>query len=194
MRSCNMKEEERISMILMGATRYQVKKDGTSNNKWIRISFDDMDDTTKNYPKAKQKLGRQSTSSSQKNEDAPTDSKSTTIQTIPDSVLKWERQMRKIKAADRASKTNVNIQDHLQTIYQDENIVVTNKPSGLLCVPGVNKNKSLLDLVYEVYGDGCCGEDDGATEHKEHSTTPTVIPPLQRDSMIVHRLDMDTSE
>ena len=49
-------------------------------------------------------------------------------------------------------------------------------------------------MVYEVYGDGCCGEDDGATEHKEHSTTPTVIPPLQRDSMIVHRLDMDTSE
>ena len=194
MRSCNMKEEKRIRMILMGATRYQVKKDGTSNNKWIRISFDDMDDTTKNYPKAKQKLGGHSTSSSQKNEDAPTDSKSTTIQTIPDSVLQWERQMRKIKAADRASKTNVNIQDHLHTIYQDENIVVTSKPSGILCVPGVNKNKSLLDLVYEVYGDGCCGEDDGATEHKEHSTTPTVIPPLQRDSMIVHRLDMDTSE
>jgi len=193
-----MKEEERTSMIFMGATRYQVKKDGTSNNKWIRISFDDIDDTTKNYPKAKQKLDRQSTSSSQKNEDAPTDSKSTiiqTIQTIPDSVLKWERQMRKIKAADRASKTNVNIQDHLHTIYQDENIVVTNKPSGILCVPGVNKNRSLLDLVYEVYGDGCCGEDDGANENDDEcSTSSTVIPPLQRDSMIVHRLDMDTSE
>ena len=190
-----MKEEERISMKLMGATRYQVKKDGTSNNKWIRISFDDIDDTTKNYPKAKQKLDRQSNLSSQKKLDAPTDSKSTTIQTIPDSVLKWERQMRKIKAADRASKTNVNIQDHLHTIYQDENIVVTNKPSGILCVPGVNKNRSLLDLVYEVYGDGCCGEDDGTNENDdERSKTSTVIPPLQRDSMIVHRLDMDTSE
>ena len=216
-RSCNEKkeEEERTSTMLMGVTKYQVKRDITNENKWIRISFDDIDDTTKNYPKAsKQQVDRRSTTASlQKNDkkdainkcdstlsSSLTDSESTTtiIQTIPNSVLQWERQMRKIKAADRASKTNVNIHDHLRTIYSDENIVVTNKPSGILCVPGVNKNRSLLDIVYEVYGNGCGdGKDDGANENNEEggSTSSTVsIPPLQRDSMIVHRLDMDTSE
>ena len=218
-RSCNEKEEEeRTSTMLMGATKYQVRKDTTNTNKWIRISFDDVDDTTKNYPKAsKQKVDRQSISSLQKNDEedainncdstlpSSVDSESTTtIQTIPNSVLQWERQMRKIKAADRASKTNVNIHDHLRTIYSDENIVVTDKPSGILCVPGVNKNRSLLDLVYEIYGRNGCGDgkDDGANENNEerHSTSSSsssstvLIPPLQRDSMIVHRLDMDTSE
>jgi 23S rRNA-/tRNA-specific pseudouridylate synthase len=91
--------------------------------------------------------------------------------------------MRKIQAADRASKTNVNIDDHLRTVYSDDHIVVTDKPSGILCVPGVNKNRSLLDLVFEVYGNG----DPDAYVGKEQSTS------FPRDSMIVHRLDMDTS-
>ncbi|KAL3796263.1 hypothetical protein HJC23_008583 [Cyclotella cryptica] len=107
---------------------------------------------------------------------------------VPESVLQYERQLRKIQASDRASKTSVTVEDHLLTIHVDEHLVVTNKPSGILCVPGVNKYRSLLDLVYEVYGEGKVqqSKQDGIDNQMRQS-------PLPRDSMIVHRLDMDTS-
>lgn len=187
--------------------RYRVSSSFVANQektKWVRISFDEMYDTTssQNAPPKKQKIDN---AKSDSNASSPKDELSTIegtkndsnspIQSVPESVLQYQRQMRKIQASDRASKTNVNIQDHLHTIYSDDDIVVTNKPSGILCVPGVNKYKSLLDLVYEVYGNN--------NAHDEHetkqSTTSSVddstntAPPLPRDSMIVHRLDMDTS-
>lgn len=89
---------------------------------------------------------------------------------VPETVLRYERQMRKIQAADRAGAP-VTAEEHLRVIYDDEHIVVADKPSGVLCVPGVNKNPSLLTVVYETYG-----------------CESNVM-----DSMICHRLDMDTS-
>ena len=89
---------------------------------------------------------------------------------IPETVLQYERQMRKIQAADRAG-SSVTADEHLRVIHDDEHIVVTDKPSGVLSVPGVNHNPSLLTVVYEQYG---C--ESGVM-----------------DSMAVHRLDMDTS-
>ncbi len=119
---------------------------------------------------------------------------------IPESVLQYERQMRKLRASDRASKTNVNIHDHLHTVYVDEHVVVVNKPSGILCVPGVNGHRSMLDLVCEVYGYGSASAGaEGATtsggvdEERRLNVIPNDSPPLSKDSMIVHRLDMDTS-
>lgn len=167
-------------------TRYQVKTD--KSNKLIHISFDELDDTTINYPPAKEKkddyspttkLNEEDTTSCNDTED--TLDISTIQQSIPDSVLQYERQMRKIRAADRASKTNVNPEDHLHIIYKDDDIIVTNKPSGILCVPGVNKNRSLLDLVFEMNN----GDEDSEEISSEDK--------LAKDSMIVHRLDMDTS-
>ena len=55
-------------------------------------------------------------------------------------------------------------------------MVVVNKPSGVLCVPDINKNPSLLDLVWEKYG-----------------MTDLVMRSNNPSSMIVNRLDMDTS-
>ena len=89
---------------------------------------------------------------------------------IPETVLQYERQLRKIQATDRAGSP-VTANEHLRVIHDDEHIVVTDKPSGVLCVPGVNRNPSLLTVVYETYG---CESD-------------------AMDSMAVHRLDMDTS-
>jgi len=89
---------------------------------------------------------------------------------VPETVLQYEKQMRKIQAADRAGAP-VNAKDHLHVIYEDEHLVVVDKPSGVLCVPGVNNNPSLLTVVFETYGN-------------ESNAM---------DSMIVHRLDMDTS-
>lgn len=59
----------------------------------------------------------------------------------------------------------------LTVLYADEHIVVVNKPSGVLCVPGVRNKSSLANTVHDIYG---CESGDVA-------------------KMVVHRLDMDTS-
>ena len=94
----------------------------------------------------------------------------TIIETIPETVLQFERQTRKMQAAKRA-EADVTIENHLHVVYQDEHLVVTDKPSGVLCVPGLNKHSSLLTIVHEEFA-------------------PTIQP---MDRLIVHRLDMDTS-
>lgn len=87
----------------------------------------------------------------------------------PTSVLLYERQLRK---AQHSKKVGLALSSHdVQVVYVDKHLVVVNKPPGMLTVPGVNCNPSLLDLVHEQYGKGIR---DPAT-------------------MIVHRLDMDTS-
>jgi len=94
---------------------------------------------------------------------------------IPETVLQYERQMRKIRAADKAGAP-VSKEKHLKVIFLDDDIVVTDKPSGILCVPGVNHNPSLLGLV-----------------HEQFSSSAPEDSKMKRDTMIVHRLDMDTS-
>ena len=100
----------------------------------------------------------------------PSTTDASTSNAIPETVLRYERQMRKIQAADRAGAP-VTAEEHLHVIYDDEHLVVADKPSGVLCVPGVNKNPSLLTVVHETY-----------------ACESNVM-----DSMICHRLDMDTS-
>mmetsp|Transcript_26309 Transcript_26309/g.39842 ORF Transcript_26309/g.39842 Transcript_26309/m.39842 type:complete len:377 (-) Transcript_26309:49-1179(-) len=89
---------------------------------------------------------------------------------IPETVLQYERQMRKMAAAKRA-EADVTKEEHLKIIYEDEHLVLTDKPSGVLCVPGVKRHSSLLTLVHQEYA-------------------PDIKP---IDKLIVHRLDMDTS-
>jgi len=55
-------------------------------------------------------------------------------------------------------------------VYLDNDIIVANKPSGALCVPGIHNHPSLLHAIYDAFK----GE-------------------LPMDKMVVHRLDMDTS-
>ena len=88
---------------------------------------------------------------------------------IPETVLQYERQYRKNQAAKRASaplsKSQLNI------IHNDENIVVASKPSGVLTVPGINSNPSLLSLIHEKYN-------------------KDIEDKMKMDHMIIHRLDM----
>jgi len=63
---------------------------------------------------------------------------------------------------------------HLCPIYADDSIVVVDKPSGVLSVPGPRRNPNIAKLVQTYYH---CGND---TDY-------------ELDRMIVHRLDMDTS-
>jgi tRNA pseudouridine32 synthase / 23S rRNA pseudouridine746 synthase len=89
---------------------------------------------------------------------------------IPETVLNYERQKRKIQAAKKAH-SHVTKEDHLRVVYEDDFLVVVNKPSGILCVPGIHSHSSLLTVVQQIYA-------------------PTVQP---IDRLVVHRLDMDTS-
>lgn len=63
---------------------------------------------------------------------------------------------------NRLIKSNLNI----STLYEDDTILVIDKPSGMLSIPGTDGQKSALDFA------------------KEH---------CQSNLFIVHRLDMDTS-
>ena len=88
---------------------------------------------------------------------------------IPESVLQFERQLRKVQHFKRAGAAIPG--NNLHVLFEDDSIVVVNKPSGILAVPGLNANPSIADLVHERYGQ----QVDGVA------------------NMIVHRLDMDTS-
>eukprot|EP00985_Skeletonema_marinoi_P027697 scaffold23141_cov133-Skeletonema_marinoi.AAC.2 len=194
----------------------------SKGKKWIKIAFDSQHDTTithYNHALSNERVAKQSAAitstkeESNNNNNAPNEHEEE--KEIPASVLQYQRQKRKMQAANRASKTHVTISQHLQTIYTDEHIVVTNKPSGILCVPGVNSNKSLLDLVFEMYGASeeelealaaAAAEEanrgEGETkaqkrrrknmERNSQTSTPDFSV-VTRDNMIVHRLDMDTS-
>lgn len=88
---------------------------------------------------------------------------------IPDTVLQYERQLRKVQAEQRASTKLGPAQ--LKIIYEDDHVLVADKPPGVLCVPGLHNKPSLLQLV--------CQHCNIRMEHGP--------------KMIVHRLDMDTS-
>mmetsp|Transcript_24798 Transcript_24798/g.68645 ORF Transcript_24798/g.68645 Transcript_24798/m.68645 type:complete len:411 (+) Transcript_24798:21-1253(+) len=95
-------------------------------------------------------------------------------QAVPETVLQFERQMRKAQHEKKAGKKPEN----LDVIYADDDLVVVNKPSGVLTVPGINQLGCLLDLVHERYGP------------KDDAVEPS---PSNKAHMTVHRLDMDTS-
>jgi tRNA pseudouridine32 synthase/23S rRNA pseudouridine746 synthase len=88
---------------------------------------------------------------------------------IPENVRQFERQMKKARAAARVA-CPIPI-DSLRVIYVDASMVVIDKPSGTLSVPGLRGNPSMAQLAFDAYG---C--ESGRV-----------------DKMIVHRLDMDTS-
>ena len=116
--------------------------------------------------------GQQRTESKVPSTDGGIENEHTHQTTIPDSVLQFQRQLRKTQAAKRASTPLLRSQ--LQILYNDVSIVVVNKPSGVLTVPGVNSNPSMLTLL-----------------HNEFKNE--LDPKMKRDHMIIHRLDMDTS-
>lgn len=87
-----------------------------------------------------------------------------------DVKAKQDDAVEKLKAKDAASSA-VSIDD-ISVVFEDEHIVVVNKPSGVLTVPGKDEsNPSLNKAVFDKYG-----SESG-----------------RMDKMVVHRLGMDTS-
>lgn len=138
---------------------------------------------------------------------------------IPDSVLQYERQLRKVQASNR-SLAPLNMEQHLHILFEDDHLIVVDKPAGVLCVPGLNNKPSILDLIQEhLTKTARCNNDN--TKKKRQRTnarldggggdtnidsniinvdevqlsTPTLNEDTKADpsKMIVHRLDMDTS-
>ncbi|KAL7528305.1 hypothetical protein ACHAXR_002373 [Thalassiosira sp. AJA248-18] len=86
-----------------------------------------------------------------------------------DIQAKLKAQMAKLQERDRSSREISP--DELDVVYEDEHIVVVNKPSGVLTVPGKVDNPSLNKAVFDRFG---CESN-------------------RMDKMVVHRLGMDTS-
>lgn len=80
-----------------------------------------------------------------------------------------EDQLSKMKERDSNSKSLAK--EDLKVIYEDEHIVVVDKPAGVLCVPSQANDPSLSEAVFQAFGN----ESNRA------------------DKMVVHRLGMDTS-
>ena len=100
--------------------------------------------------------------------------------TIPESVLIYERQMRR---AQHAKKVGRVLDPHdLEVLYVDDAIVVVNKPPGVLSVPGIHNHASILDLVYAKYATPLQQQQQ---QQQQCDADPST--------WVVHRLDMDTS-
>lgn len=99
----------------------------------------------------------------------PTTDKNSVEPPIPESVLQYERQWRKVQAKQR-SLAELSMDKHLNIVYEDDDLILVNKPSGVLCVPGLYNKPNLLQLV---------------CQYLKRTKT--------KSEMIVHRLDMDTS-
>ena len=67
-----------------------------------------------------------------------------------------------------AEEENTPYDEDLEVIYEDDSLMVVNKPSGMLSVPGRSRKPSVLSLLRTKYPD-------------------------YKDLQMVHRLDMDTS-
>jgi len=78
-------------------------------------------------------------------------------------------QIEKMKAKDATSM--VLSKEDIKVVYEDEHIIVVDKPAGVLCVPGKENNPSLSEAIFQAYGNQS----------------------NRADKMVVHRLGMDTS-
>lgn len=83
--------------------------------------------------------------------------------------LRREMQMEKLRARDKKSK-NLS-KEELDIVYEDNSIVVINKPAGILSVPTRDVKAALSESVFQAFG---CTMD-------------------RADMMVVHRLAMDSS-
>ena len=123
-------------------------------------------------------------------------------------ALQYQRQLRKVQAEQRAtnpSPSKLSLLKSKPPLYVDEHMVVLSKPSGLLSVPGLNNNPSVLQHVYDTYGpnnpdsakdsEACEYTRNGDNEQPESASEKgKMSEPLitNIDQMVVHRLDMDT--
>ena len=114
----------------------------------------------------------------QKTDSSGTSSDNVSQEEVPETVLQYERQLRKVQASQR-SVAELSLDKHLQILYEDSDLIVVDKPPGVLCVPGLYDKPNLLQLVCQKIA-----KDQNVEEYARAEA---------KSEMIVHRLDMDTS-
>lgn len=57
-----------------------------------------------------------------------------------------------VDRAPHSSVTDKNNQDSLRIIFEDEDIIVISKPAGMLSVPGLIDNPSVIDILHKEKG------------------------------------------
>lgn len=86
---------------------------------------------------------------------------------------------------------------HLKPIYIDDHIIVVDKPSGVLSVPGPRRHECVASLAYRFFGKS--EANSSSSRHQPISQADRYLRALtdednkQIDTMVVHRLDRDTS-
>jgi len=102
----------------------------------------------------------------------PTSLRQSTVAEISSADVKTRQEASLEKLGVKDSSAGAISKDDVNVVYEDDHIVVVNKPSGILTVPGKDEsNPSLNKAVFEKYG-----SESG-----------------RMDKMVVHRLGMDTS-
>jgi len=157
-------------------------KSKSKNNKQTTVGENNASSSISKCEAAQQSPPADTTTSTTITSATDTDPDTETEATnIPETVLQFQRQMRKTQAAKRASTPLSKSQ--LRIIHNDKHIIVVNKPSGFLTVPGINSNPCMLTLLHEEYKHEMDSNTDADANHIE----------MKREHMIIHRLDMDTS-
>lgn len=82
---------------------------------------------------------------------------------------------------------------HLKPIYIDDHIIVVNKPSGVLSVPGPRRHECVASLAYRFFGKSHTDSSHQSKIHDSYLKALTDEDDKQIDTMVVHRLDRDTS-
>jgi len=98
---------------------------------------------------------------------------------------RMEKELKKMREKDIQS---IEIKEEdLTILHEDDDIIVVNKPSGVLSVPGKNSNNNSMNKVVfdKLMKEG------SSTEKKTSTGSTKKIDRMDR--MVVHRLSMDTS-
>lgn len=154
-----------VSDFINLANSIKIEQDCGTNTVSISLSEDILDERYATVPK-KQKV--------ENAQNSTTEDVIETSTAVPASVLEYERNLRKVQAEQR-SVAALSMEKDLKVMYEDDHIIVVDKPSGVLCVPGINNKPNILQLV---------------CQYRSQQENRIVEP---QSDMIAHRLDMDTS-
>ena len=93
---------------------------------------------------------------------------------------------------ERLRPPKVVKQSDLRPIYVDDSIIVINKPSGVMSVPGPRRHECVASLAYRYFGKSYETRNTTSGSYETWREL-SANDEKELDRMIVHRLDRDTS-
>lgn len=93
----------------------------------------------------------------------------------------------------RLQPPKVVTRSDLRPIYVDNSIIVTNKPSGVMSVPGPRRHECVASLAFRYFGKSYETSTNTTRSSCDTWRELSANDEKELDRMIVHRLDRDTS-